>query len=829
MSERVYADIAVPGVPKDTLTYAVPEGLYERMKPGVRVLVPLGRRLLMGFIVRVHGTMPDFALKAVQQVLDVEPVITPAVQQLCDWVHRYYVCGLGEVLKAALPQGMDVDTARFVSLCSDDEELIARVIGRSRTKAAIIDALRTGEVLSEDELLAAAGTKSISAQLRELMVEGVVQVESVIERPAVRVKTVLAVRLLPEWTRGEKLAELMEIVEARAPKQANIIATLWKHHGQGKRTVPMADLVREAKATAAQVRALEDKEVVEVLDEEVTREWEIRFAEKNKNITLTAAQRAVLGRVTAAVDEGAHRTMLLYGVTGSGKTQVYIDAIRHVLAAGKNALVLVPEISLTPQFVYRFRQAFGGDVTVMHSRMSLGERYDAWRLTLAGNYRVVVGVRSSVFAPLADIGLIVVDEEQDGSYKQSDTVPRYNGRDAVIMRGWFEQAPVLLGSATPSAESWHNARIGKYELLELPERIDGAVLPVIEAVDMAEAKRQRLLRGAFSVALADGIRDRCTRGEASIILHNRRGFAPHVECRDCGYVEECDNCSISLTFHKDADLLRCHYCGTTRRVPVVCPQCGGTDLDRVGLGTQRVEEDLLNAVPEARVIRMDADSTRRKGSHDLILSAFSQGEADVLLGTQMVAKGLDFERVTLVGVVSAEQSLLLPDFRAAERTMQLLTQVAGRAGRGSRPGTVMLQAMQPEHPVLQDVQRHDYTGFMERELQSRRQLYYPPFCRLVLLTFSGEDERAVELAATSYHAVLSREQHFFTMYAPQPALLARINRRYRWQLMLRIEKSHDSDGSRLGAMLARAEEAYLRKVRSKAVSVAVDVDPHAML
>lgn len=829
MNERVYADIAVPGVPKDTLTYAVPEGLYERMKPGVRVLVPLGRRLLMGFVVRVHCTMPDFALKAVQQVLDAEPVIAPAVQQLCDWVHRYYVCGLGEALKAALPQGMDVDTARFVSLCSDDDELIARVVGRSRTKAAIVDALRTGEVLSEEDLLAAAGTKSIAAQLRELMMEGVVQVESVIERPAVRVKTVLAVRLLPEWTRGEKLAELMEIVEARAPKQANIIATLWKHHGQGKRTVPMADLVREAKATAAQVRALEDKEVVEVLEEEVTREWEIRFAEKHKKITLTDRQRSVLGRVTTAMQEGGHRTMLLYGVTGSGKTQVYIDAIRHVLAAGKNALVLVPEISLTPQFVYRFRQAFGGDVTVMHSRMSLGERYDAWRLTLAGNYRVVVGVRSSVFAPLADLGLIVVDEEQDSSYKQSDTVPRYNGRDAAIMRGWYEQVPVLLGSATPSAESWHNARIGKYELLELPERIDGALLPVIEAVDMAEAKQQRLLRGAFSVALAEAIRDRAARGEASIILHNRRGFAPHVECRDCGHVEECDNCSISLTFHKDADLLRCHYCGTTRRVPVVCPQCGGTDLDRVGLGTQRVEEDLLNAVPEARVIRMDADSTRRKGSHDLILSAFSQGEADVLLGTQMVAKGLDFDRVTLVGVVSAEQSLLLPDFRAAERTMQLLTQVAGRAGRGSRPGTVLLQAMQPDHPVLQDVRRHDYSGFMERELQTRRQLYYPPFCRLVLLTFSGEDERLVEQAATAYHAALSREQRFFTMYAPQPALLARINRRYRWQLMLRIEKSHDGDGSRLGAVLARAEEQYLRKARSKSVTVAIDVDPHSML
>ncbi|MDX9759776.1 MAG: primosomal protein N' [Bacteroidota bacterium] len=829
MTTRLYADIAVPGVPKDTLTYAVPEGLHEQLQPGVRVMVPLGRRLMMGFVIAVHDRMPDFALKAVQQVLDPAPVIVPPVMQICDWVHRYYVCGLGEALRAALPQGMDVDTARFVSLCSDDEELIARVVGKSRTKASMIDILRTGEIMTEEQLLAAVGTRSISAQLRELMMEGVLQIESVLERPAVRVKTVLAVRLLPEWMRAEKIAELMSIIESRAPKQANIIATLWKQHGRGRRTMQMTELVREAHASAAQVRALEDKGVVEVLDEEVTREWEIRFAEKKKTIVLTDSQRDVLGHIHDAVDRGDHRTMLLHGVTGSGKTQVYIEAIRHARATGKTALVLVPEIALTPQFVYRFREAFGKDVAVMHSRMSMGERFDAWRLTLAGEYRVVVGVRSSVFAPLSNLGIVVIDEEQDGSYKQSDTVPRYNGRDVAIMRGWLAHAPVLLGSATPSAESWQNAHSGKYDVLELPERIDGALLPAIRTVDMIEARKQGLSRGAFSTQLLEEIQARRDRGEACIVLHNRRGFAPHVECRDCGHTEDCDNCSISLTFHKDADLLRCHYCGATRRVPVVCPQCGGTDLDHIGVGTQRVEEDLRELLPEARIIRMDADSTKRKGSHDLILTSFAQGEADVLLGTQMVAKGLDFERVTLVGVISAEQSLLLPDFRAAERTMQLLTQVAGRAGRGATPGTVLLQTAQPEHPVLQYVLRHDYAGFMQEELLSRKKLYYPPYCRLVLLTFSGEDERAVRDAAHSYHDSLSKEEHFFSLYAPQPAMLARINRRHRWQLMLRIEKSRDSDGRRLGDILARAEQYYLRRAKNKSVHLAVDVDPHSMM
>ncbi|MBN1447080.1 MAG: primosomal protein N', partial [Bacteroidetes bacterium] len=797
MPERLYVDIAVPGVPKDTLTYAVPDGLHDRMQPGVRVMVPLGRRIVMGFIIRVHEQMPDFAVKAVQQVLDSEPVISPEVMRLCDWVHRYYVCGLGEALKTALPQGMDVDSERQVSLRTDDELEIVRAVGRSRAKAAIVEALRTGEVMSEEELRNRVGLKSIGVQIRDLAMEGIVQVESVIDRPAVRPKTVLAVRLLPPWNSGDKVAELMEIMEKRAPKQVNIVATLWKHLRQGVPTVQMTELTREARASSAQVRALEEKEIVEVLDEEVTREWQIRFAEKPKKISLTSAQREVLDTVIAAVDAEEHRTLLLYGVTGSGKTQVYIDAITHVLQKGKHALVLVPEISLTPQFLYRFRQAFGRDVAVMHSRMSLGERYDAWRLLRTGQYRVVVGVRSAVFAPVENIGLIVVDEEQEGSYKQSDMQPRYNGRDVAIMRGWLEKVPVLLGSATPSAESWHNAVSGKYALLRLEERVDGARLPEIQIVDMTRERRQQTVQGAFSLQLIDAVRDRIIKKEAAIILHNRRGFAPHLECRDCGWVRECENCSIALVYHKDRNSLRCHYCGAAEKAPVICPQCGGTHLDPVGTGTQRVEEDLQAALPEARILRMDSDTTRRRGAHDLMLTALREGEADVLLGTQMVAKGLDFDRVTLVGVVAAEQSLLLPDFRATERTAQLLTQVAGRSGRGKAPGVVILQTAQPLHPVFSFVVRNDYLGYLQEEIGKRRDLFYPPFSRLVLLTFSGEQEEHVRDAAGLYHAALGKTEHFFALYQPQPALLSRINRRYRYQLLMRVEKSRDSDGRKL--------------------------------
>ena len=829
MPKTQFADIAVPTIPKDSLTYGVPDGLAGSIAPGMRVVVPLGRRLLMGFVLRVHEEMPDFAVKAVQQVLDPEAILSPDMIRLCTWMHRYYCCGLGEALKVTLPQGMDVDSERHISLRTDDDLAIVRAVGKSKLKREIVEALKTGEVISEEQLRARIGMKTISAQLRELFAEGIIQIESVIDRPAARPRMVLAVRLLPAWAREEKVAELFEIMERRAPKQVNILTVLWQEWKKGSRSVTMADLVKRSRSSSTQVRALEAKEIVEIFEEELVREFVSRFEERPKKMTLTEEQRAALAEILPAIDAGGANPMLLYGVTASGKTQVYIEAARHALFLGKTALVLVPEISLTPQLVARFRQAFGALVTVMHSRMSVGERYDAWRLTLRGDYKVVVGVRSAAFAPLANLGIIVVDEEQDGSFKQSDTDPRYNGRDVAVMRGHLEGVPVLMGSATPSVESWYNAQRGKYRLLRLDNRIDDARMPEIQAVDMAEARRMRLVKGSLSKQLIDALRLRIERGEASIVFQNRRGFSPHLECNDCGYVEECENCSISLTFHKDGELLRCHYCGYSRKVPVICPQCGGTELDRVGSGTQRIEEELAEALPGARILRMDSDTTKRKGSHDLMLTAFGDGDYDILLGTQMVAKGLDFDRVTLVGIVSAEQSLLFPDFRASERTVQMLTQVAGRSGRGESPGTVLIQASMPDHPVFDFVYRHDYRGFMASEIESRRTLSYPPFTRLVCIVFAGENEDAAAKASESYYRELRKSASFFIMHPPQPALLSKINNRYRYQLLLRVDKSRDPDGGLLRSELRRTEEAYLRGATTRTVSITIDVDPQTLL
>lgn len=824
-----YADIAIPNLPKDTLTYAVPDGLAASIAAGQRVLVPLGRRFVTGYVVRVHGDAPEVPARPLAEIHDLQPAFSQALLDLAAWIARYYVSPLGDVLRAALPQGIDVATSRHAALATMDQDRLAQAAAGAPAKKKIIRALLTGELMSEQSLCAATGLRSVSQHLRALADLGIVRLEAVLDRPEIRPKLINAVRLVPPWTREEKIAEIMELLERRAPKQVNVIAVLWNAWQRGERSLPMAELARRARATTAQIRALEEKELVEVFEEEVTRETQIHFTEKAKKITLTDAQREVLSVVTAAVDARTFTPFLLHGVTASGKTQVYIDAIRHARAQGKSALVLVPEIALTPQLVARFRHAFGKDVAVMHSRMSPGERFDAWRAVGEERCRIVVGVRSAVFAPLRDLGLVVVDEEHETSYKQSDLAPRYHARDVAVMRGAIERAAVLLGSATPSAESWHNAQTGKYRLLRLPDRIDDAVLPTIVPVDMAEERKQKSASGAFSRPLIEGVTARIARRETSIILHNRRGYAPQIECLECGFVEECTNCSIALVYHKDVEMLRCHYCGSSRKAPVVCARCGGTELDHVGTGTQRVEEDLRAAVPGVRVLRMDLDTTRRKGAHDLLLTAFSEGEGDVLLGTQMVAKGLDFPQVTLVGVVAAEQSLYMPDFRAGERTFQLLTQVAGRSGRGSSPGEVVIQSVKPDHPVLQRVYAHDYEGFIEAELESRRTLFYPPFSRLVHVLFSSEEELRVAEAANVFHRALARDAGFYRTHPPQQALLKKINNRWRWQLLVRVDKSRDASGAMMAVRLEHARESVLRVAALRTVRIDIDVDPQQML
>jgi primosomal protein N' (replication factor Y) len=567
------------------------------------------------------------------------------------------------------------------------------------------------------------------------------------------------------------------------------------------------------------------------------------------SVTLNSAQLAALEAIKSALDSGRYQSFLLHGVTGSGKTEVYIEALRHSLGRGKTAMVLVPEISLTPQTVRRFRAHFKNQVAVMHSRMSAGERYDAWRMARDGKVQIIIGPRSAVFAPLQNLGLIVVDEEHEASYKQFDASPRYNARDVAIVRASLTGAAVVLGSATPSVESYHNALQGKYKLLELPDRVDHARLPTVKIVDMTQERREvlgklraelraegkafpkQMPQSSISRLLENQILDRLKKDEGVILLQNRRGFSHVVECFECGFVERCENCDVTMTYHSVKKQLRCHYCGTVKKPPVQCPSCNGVEIRFHAFGTQQVQQELGKTFPDATVLRMDLDTTSKKGAHDKILKQFSQREANILLGTQMVAKGLDFGHVTLVGVISADTQMLLPDFRASERTFQLLTQVAGRAGRSTLAGEVVVQTMQPRHYSLNHVLTHDFRGFYAEEIAYREELNYPPFSRIVLIEFKAKGEAEIEKQAGIFAQILREEdrEKAYEVLGPADAAIPKIKNMFRKHIVLKISRSKDPGGGVMREAIRRARERFDSQIPAGRANMTIDVDPQGMM
>ena len=526
------------------------------------------------------------------------------------------------------------------------------------------------------------------------------------------------------------------------------------------------------------------------------------------------------------------KPFLLHGVTGSGKTLVYIHLIKDILKLGKTSLLLVPEINLTPQLIDRFKQAFSEDFAVLHSRMSDGERFDSWRSIRDGKVRIVLGARSAIFAPLKDIGLIVVDEEHEPSYKQTSPAPRYNARDLAVIRAKMENAVVLLGSATPSIESMFNAQSGKYELLQITDRADGAKLPVINVINTLEARKHGQLIGSVSKILLDEISERIIKKEGVILFQNRRGFSSYIECMECGFIPVCQNCDVSLTFHKVRNQLRCHYCGFFQSAESSCTTCGFPEMKEIGFGTQRIEDELESYfkgcnIP-VKIERMDTDTTRKKGSHRSILSRFARGETDILIGTQMVAKGLDFARVTLVGVINADLQLFLPDFRASERTFQLLTQVAGRAGRSSElVGKVLIQTTHPDNMAIYATRIASYSKFYEEELTHRRNAVYPPFARFIIIEFSGKDDILVKDHIYKFLYLLPFKAKFWNVLGPVLPSISKMKNEFRRTLIIKSIKDLDKNGSLMRRSIKRAIEDYKRNYANTSVKMTVDIDSYS--
>jgi len=824
-SNLLFANVAFP-IPVDhTFSYEVPENFREIIRVGSRVLAPFGRRKLTGFVVELTSKIEFTEVKPIADVLDDTPIFSHEMLQLARWIADYYLSSWGEVLEATLPKGINLESKRIVRLMGDWRvEQLKSLRDVSDNQRKILQALFNNGALSFQQLRRKTGSQNLSYNLVQLQKKGYISIQEIVSRAKTRERTMNFIQLAPDWLATHNLDDEISGFMLKHSRQAEILKIL-KDFPEGLFQV---DLLKQAQISLSGLKSLLRKGIVTVSQREVFRDYYQHVQpETPKSITLNKDQRQALDEIESHIQKGGFRTFLLFGVTGSGKTQVYMEAIARVLDLGKTAIVLVPEISLTPQTVKRFKDFFGNDVAVLHSRMSSGERYDSWRRIQRGDYHIVIGPRSAVFAPLKNIGLIVVDEEQEATYKQYDMAPRYHARDVAIVRAKMNDAIVILGSATPSVESFFNAEHKKYALLTLPNRVEDIPMPEVEVVDMSKEHQKRKYGEptVFSSRLLEKIAEKLTLHEQVILLQNRRGFSTYIVCQDCGYIEKCIHCDITLTYHREGNKLMCHYCNYQKAAPEVCPNCGGVNIRYSGVGTQRVEDELNYFFPKARIVRMDMDTTGKKGAHDQILRDFSRGLYDILLGTQMVAKGLDFPRVTLVGVISADTTLLIPDYRASERTFQLLTQVAGRAGRKDKQGEVIIQTYAPKNHSILFAQKHDYLRFYASEINQRKELLYPPFGKLIEVEFRGPDEKSVSGYANRFVSLLNVRSDFYQVLGPSPAPLSKIQGNYRYHIILKNDRKRDSSGKKLRDEVKAAFLSFKKRYRPKDVKITIDVDP----
>ncbi|MFS0915704.1 primosomal protein N' [Brevibacillus sp. 179-C 1.1 NHS] len=792
--------------------YSVPPWLRPLIRVGSRVVVPFGPRQLQGYVIGIvenDEAIPDRTrLKDVVQVQDDTPPLTPELLKMSEWMSKQYLCPWVTAVQAMLPAVLKGKSEKWLTATDAlDEE----ACGRS---GLLWEMLRKRQLpLTEIEKQFPEEYMLVPGWIQSGLLATEYQVKDRITR-----KQQSFVRCLLD--EGE-LEKAIGSLPARAEQMRRVLQLLLMHKEQSLSVQMLRD---EYGITRSPLKSLESKGWIAIEQVEVYRDpyANRRFHEKPKP-TFTPVQQAALTPILQSIDSGTYASYLLHGVTGSGKTEVYLEAIERTLEKGREAIFLVPEISLTPQMVERFKGRFGADVAVLHSALSQGERYDEWRKIIRNQVKVVVGARSAIFAPFRNVGLIVIDEEHESSYKQEET-PRYHAREVALWRAKENQGVLVMGSATPALETYALATRGRYELLRMPERVGNRPMPQVHVVDMRE-ELQAENRSMFSRKLHEMIADRLAKEEQMVIFLNRRGFSTFVMCRSCGYTMRCIHCDISLTYHKTNHTARCHYCGYTIGQPSHCPECQSEHIRFFGTGTQKVEAELAKLFPGIRVIRMDVDTTSRKGSHEELLNKFRAGQGDVLLGTQMIAKGLDFPRVTLAGIIAADTSLHLPDFRAAEKTFQLLTQVGGRAGRHELDGDVVIQTYTPEHYSIVHATKHDYPAFYQDEMLQRRRTGYPPYFRLVLITFSHEDVPVVIRGAhTMADYLRQRLAQTTILLGPVASPIARVKDRFRFQIMLKYR-----DVPQLSELLAQATAAFEEWNKQQKVLMTIDVDPYVLL
>lgn len=795
---KVIVDVPATTI-NQTFDYRIPAHLQPVVQPGMRVVIPFGPRKITGFVIQQISESTFDNLKEIIDVLDLTPVLTEELLALGKWLADELLSLYIATYHAMLPQVLKAKYEKEIVKQTDEQlppVLDALFKQQSRIKYEAIDQDRE--------------TMKV---LKQYLESSDLELQYIVKNQA---KKKYKTYILPPSL--EQLLEAKQAISPHAHKQAAIIDFFIEHEGPVEERL----LLQELETNKSTLKPFYEKHLFTQEKVEVYRDpYEKSFAQTEKLI-LTEEQAIAMQPIEEALQQNNATTFLLHGVTGSGKTEIYLQAIEQVINQGKEAIVLVPEISLTPMMVERFKGRFGNEVAVLHSALSIGEKYDEWRKVLRKEVSVVVGARSAIFAPFENLGIIIMDEEHETTYKQEES-PRYHARDVAIKRASYNNCPVILGSATPTLESFARAKKGVYHLLTLSKRTNDKALPAVSVVDMREELRGGN-RSMFSRRLIDDIKDCMTKGEQIVLLLNRRGYSTFALCRDCGHVEECPNCDISLTYHKRKQMLKCHYCSHEQPIPTVCPKCESDLIRFFGTGTERVEESLTALIPDARIIRMDVDTTSRKGAHERLLNKFQSQEADILLGTQMIAKGLDFPNVTLVGVLAADSMLHLPDFRSSEKTFQLLTQVSGRAGRHELSGEVIVQTYTPEHYSIELASQYDFPSFYQHEMNMRHTFLYPPYVFLVLLTITDEDEQKVIRAAGQIHQGLMKQlQPETVILGPVPSPITRVKNRYRYQLIIKYRYQPN-----LQRIIANEVERFKKEMR-QGLQIIVDFNPYQLM
>ncbi|MDN4636753.1 MULTISPECIES: primosomal protein N' [unclassified Bacillus (in: firmicutes)] len=802
MIAEVIVDVTTKAIDRP-FDYRVPDRFKGLVKAGMRVVVPFGPRKIQGFVTKIkeETDVQSGNIKDIVDLFDLSPVLTDELLELSHWLTEKTLSYHITALQSMLPAAMKAKYEKEIQVLSAEElpQSLKELFGQ------------------QESILYADIPPEQLKPIQKHVQKGHLEVRYHVSQKSGKKK----VRTLQIAVTKEKLEEKQEQLKKNAVKQKALLTFLF----QANETTFLAkDLQQQTGASSQTIKALIQEGLLTESYEEIYRDpYRDREFTPSTPLDLTTEQAEAAKPIHQAVSDEKHETFLLHGVTGSGKTEIYLQTIDHVLQKGKEAIVLVPEISLTPQMVQRFKERFGSNVAVLHSGLSTGEKYDEWRKIHRKEVKLVVGARSAVFAPFENLGMIIIDEEHESSYKQEE-MPRYHAKDVAIERAGRHQCPVVLGSATPSLESYARAKKGVYTLLTLKRRVNQQQLPHVSLIDMREELRNGN-RSMFSEELMLRLKEVLERKEQAVLFLNKRGYSSFVMCRDCGYVEQCPHCEISLTYHRFQKRLKCHYCGHEAPVPSECPECHSEHIRYFGTGTQRVEEELTKVLPEARVIRMDVDTTSRKGAHEKLLTSFGNKEADILLGTQMIAKGLDFPDVTLVGVLSADTSLHIPDFRSSEKTFQLLTQVSGRAGRHEKAGSVIIQSYTPSHYSIELTKQHDYEAFYEQEMLHRRHQSYPPFYFLAMVTVSHEE-------VTKAAHVTDKIVQFLKMncapntriLGPAASPIAKIKDRYRYQCVIKYKRENE-----LASLLRKIQDHYQKEMEQKQLMISIDMNPYMMM